>query len=410
MVHPKHALALSIAFLLVGTTVSVITTDAPDASEPKSVWRTDLRPCGLTHHSLGMFMFQSHDRPMSSTNQHLVAINSTGQVAVVFAAFLERNGDGYEPGTAKLHLLSFDSSTGKQIGAVEWPAPDAQSIVDTPELSATGNGDFLLRYAGQLTLYAPTLHVIRSASIESTRPHFSYWTSPDGRYAFFSGQKDKINVLTIVDTETLQVVRSLNLDQPIAGASSRYTVAWSARAFRDPTPRSLNIRSSESGWQEIYSDSGCPDRLSAAVGFLTDAELIVSDCNKLLILSSDKQILFSQTFSKRETLDHAHYGFYPTGQISFSSSADGQRFAVALDHPKRDPWWLGDPGTGPVPQRLLIYDLPSSASPIASFELHGSYPTDYDRLSFTLASDGMSLALIRDTKLEFFRLSSRPAH
>jgi hypothetical protein len=107
-------------------------------------------------------------------------------------------------------------------------------------------------------------------------------------------------------------------------------------------------------------------------------------------------------------MEQVRYGFGPSARISFSSSADGKRFAIAVDQPKRDPWWTGDPGTGPVPERLLVYDLSSPDRAIASFELHGRYPTDYDRLSFALSPDGMSLALIRDTNLEFFRLPARP--
>jgi hypothetical protein len=357
-----------------------------------------------------MFMFTSHDHPGSSRNRDAVAINSAGQVAVVFATFQERNGDGYEPGTAKLHVLGYDSATGKPTDTKEWSAPEASKIVHAPAISTTFNGDFLLEYAGQLTLYSPSLQIIRSAEIESGGPRFSYWTSPDGRYAFFAGEKDRINILTIVDTETLQVLRSMNPDRPISAASSRYLAAWTLPIHRDPASRSLDIQSKNSGWEQFYFDAGCQTQYGVGVGFLSDAELIISSCNKLLVINAEHKGLFSQAFSKRQTMEQVRYGFYSSAQISFSSSADGERFAIAVDQPKRDPWWFGDPGTGPVPERLLVYDASASGRAIASFELHGRYETDYDRLSFALSPDGMSLALIRDTNLEFVRLPPRPTH
>jgi hypothetical protein len=383
----------------------------PEPDEPKPLWHIDLRSQGLTHNSMGIFMFSSHDHPDSSRNRNAVSINSNGQVAVVFAAFQERNGDGYEPGTAKLHLLVYEAATGKQIGTKEWLAPKASEIVDNPAISTTFDGNFLLEYAGQLALYSPSLQFIRSAEIEAERLPLWYWTSPDGRYAFFSRKKDQINVLTIVDTETLQVLRSVNPGSSIVAASSRYLAVWRFPNQRDTTSRSLDVRSNNSEWEQIYSDD-CPPKYragigflptySVGVGFLTDPVLIASSCNKLVIVDVEHKILFSQTFFKGQTMD--------SSAQSFSSSADGERFALAVDQPKRDPWWTGDPGTGPVPVRLLVYDTSISDRAIASFELHGNHPSDYDRLSFALSPDGASLVLIRDTNLEFVRLPLRQAH
>ncbi len=309
-----------------------------------------------------------------------------------------------------MHLSVYDSATGKPTGTKEWPAPDASKTVAAPAISTTLNGDFLLEYAGQLTLYSPSLQIIRSAEIESGGPRFSYWASPDGRYAFFTGEKDRINILTIVDTETPQVLRSINPDRPISAASTQYLAAWTLPVHGDAAPKSLEIQSTKSGWERFYFDAGCQAQYSMGVGFLNGVNLIISSCDKLSVINAEHKVLFSQAFSKRQTIEQIRRSFYSSSRIAFSSSSDGERFAIAQDQPKRDPWWFGDPGTGPVPERLLVYDVSVSGKAIASFELHGRYETDYDRLSFTLSPDGMSLALVRDTNLEFVRLSPRATH
>lgn len=206
------------------------------------------------------------------------------------------------------------------------------------------------------------------------------------------------------------MLRSMDSDRHISAASSRYLAAWTSPIHGDLASRSLDIQSTNSGWERFYSDASCQTYYGVGVGFLSDEVLIISSCNKLLVINAEHKILFSQGFSKRQTMEQVRKGFYSSTQISFSSSADGERFAIAVDQPKRDPWWTGDPGTGPVPERLLVYDVSSSGRAIASFELHGRYPTDYDRLGFALSPDGASLALIRDTNLEFFRLPARRAH
>jgi hypothetical protein len=286
---------------IIATTIAVPAgAGLPAPSEPRPLWHIDLHPQGLTHHSMGMFMFPSHDHAASSSNQDAVAVNSSGQVAVVFATFQERNGGGYEPGTAKLHLLGYDASTGKQSYTNEWAAREASKIIDVPVLSTTPSGDFLLEYAGQLTLYSPSLQMIRSVEIENARPRFSYWTSPDGRYAFFAGQRDRTNILTIVDTETLQVLRSMNPDRPISAASIRYLAAWTLPNRRDPASRSqLDLQPNSSEWEHFYSDPGCQTYYGVAVGFISDSQLIISSCNKLFVITAEHKILFSQAFSQR---------------------------------------------------------------------------------------------------------------
>jgi hypothetical protein len=159
----KHTMALATA-----VAVAVAVTGGADLltepNEPRALWHIDLDSQGLTHYSSGLYSwFASHDHPGSSRNHDAVAINSSGQVAAVFATFREKNGDGYVSGTATLHLLGYDSSTGKPTDTKEWPAPEASKTVDAPAINTTFNGNFLVKYAGELTLYSPSLRIIRSA-------------------------------------------------------------------------------------------------------------------------------------------------------------------------------------------------------------------------------------------------------
>jgi hypothetical protein len=381
----------------------------PEPSAEQSVWHIDLRSQGATGESLGVYWFTNHRHPDSSLSIHSVTFNSLGQGAVSFTTYQVKNGGGYVPGTGRVHLISFESATGKLITTSQWPIRRAFHLDHAPILGTNPKGNFLLENAEQLALYSPTLQLIASSELGDGSSSYSYWMSPDGRYAFFSHKNDTLYKLSMVDTETLQVVRSWILDGPVAAASEHHLAMW--REAEDHSRKSLYVRTDGPEWKEFYEEHGCDNRLYASARFLSDDVLLVFSCNRLFAVTIEHKMLFSQTFSPSQSVDVLWDGFSRVfsfygghgGQISFDSSSDGRRFAVAVDQIKRDPWWTGDPGKGPVPWRVLIYDAVKNRA-ISSFALHGTYPSSIPSLSFAFSPDGSELALIRDGELELLRL------
>ena len=398
-------LAVLAALFLVGAHLGASSDPKlPEPATEKPVWRVDLQSQGFVREKLGFYWFANHAATWSRLDIHALALNSGGQGAFVFTTYQGRNGGG--PATVIAHFISFDSATGKIVATKQWPT--GGSIL--PTLRATARGNFLLKDANRLALYSPALDEITSieTGVESYLPHY-YWTFMDGRCAFLESKRGNVYALSMLDTETLQPVRSWTLEQPLVAASEHFLAKW--QELSGLFGGSLYVRSDDTEWKQAYENRGCNNRDQSA-NFLTRRLILIRSCNNLTVIDVEGKVFSSHTFAPNTPVDVLFGGFLTSGryapsdepgEISFSSSSNGERFAVVVDKFKSDPWWTGDPSKGPVPWRLAIYDA-NSAEAISSFALNEKYPGFERSISFALSPSGSELALFRDGELEIFRL------
>ncbi len=409
------SMTVLVGLVLFGTHVRVGASsnhhDLPEPSGAKPVWSMDLQAQGFAREGLGLYWFANHERLVSRIDVHGVALNSKGQGAIVFTTYQLKNGGGYVPGTGAVHFICFESATGKLVATKQWPIRGGLPLNAAPRIRPTPAGNFLMEDNEQLVLYSPALETTGSLEIGAGRylPHL-YWVSTDGRYIFLQNEHDKSYTLSMLDIETLRTVRSRPLEQPVAAASEHYLAMW--RGLKGSPKGSLYLRSDDSEWRDFYDDPDCDNRDQFA-RFLTETVLLIRSCSKLTMVDVEGKVFSSHVFTSNIPVEllfpkFSSPSFYAdSGEISFNSAFDGQRFAVVVDEIKRDPWWTGDPAKGPVPWRLVIYDT-NSTEAISSFALNGKYPSWDRSISFALSHDGSELALFRNGVLEVFRLGPQP--
>lgn len=392
----KLVVALATLALIIFDPVLV----ARSASDPNQPGPTGQTPSwSVDLHTLGFGRDQERPSTMfgnrtpyleSRLDDHAIAFTSTGQVGVIFWTLTMTSSGGYVPGTGTTYLISLDVATGRVIATKQWPwRPDRSGPTS---ITATPSGKFLLEGDSQLVLYSPSLQVINSVQlekqIEAHWPSFSCAISTDGHYVFVQIKKNNAYTLSMLDSETLQLVRTWSSDFPIATASEHYSARW--QDLKDVYRRSLYVQSRGTEWKEIYRDIGC-NGLPGSANFLTDTVLLVRSCNKFTVVNSEGNVLFSSEVPSKHELG------------TFGASANGQRFAVSIAELKKQPWWTLDPGYDNINSTLVVYDVATHQA-ISSFTL---YQKDERPFRFTFSDDGSQLALLRIGVLEMYRIRGK---
>jgi len=397
LLHPAR-LALAIATLALITFGPVLVArGASDPSQPGPTGQTPSWSVNL--HTLGFGL--DEERPstlfgnrspylQSRFDDHAIAFTSTGQVGLIFWTFSTTSSGGYVPGTGTTYLISIDGATGKVIATKQWPWRPDQS--GATSITATPSGKFLLQGDSQLFLYSPSLQLINSVQlgerVEGHYPSFSYAVSTDGHYVFVQTKKNNTYTVSMLNSETLQPIRTSPSDFPIAAISEHYFARW--QELKDVYRRSLYVQSKGTEWKEIYHDTGC-NEVAGSANFLTDTVLLVRSCDKLTVMDIDGNVLFSNTAMSQQELG------------AFGASSDGQRFAVSIAELKKQPWWFGDPGYDRVHSNMILYDVARHQA-VSTFTLY----QDYERpFRFALSEDGSQLALLRIGVLELYRIKGK---
>jgi DNA-binding beta-propeller fold protein YncE len=285
----------------------------------------------------------------------------------------------YVAGTGTTHFMSIDAATGKVTATKEWLGPDS------PSLTATPTGNFLLEDAGQLVLYSSSLQVVNSVRIEKQTEGryepFLYAVSTDGNSVLVQRGNNNPYTLTMFDPETLRPIRSWSSDFPVSALSGRHFARWD--------DGSLYVKEERTEWKEIYKELECSERLRSA-DFLMENLLASRSCNKLTLIDTDGSVLFSKRFAPKYKLD------------DFSASANGQRFEISIVELKKDPWWTGDPGYERIHRTLIVYDTESHQA-LSNFVLGQNYDQSF---SCAFSADGSQLALLRSGVLELYRIGA----
>jgi hypothetical protein len=409
--------------LLGGTsrTTSFLGARGADAARggvpPGPLWRTDLRPLGLTR--------DAGTRGCSTVSAGFENLGFAGD-GLLLVGFVTSEG-APRASRVRVHVVLLDTATGAAVGAREWSAVRGRAGV-----SATHGGRFLVRTDERppdeqlrpdlrITLYSQKFEVLkdlplplqrrpaperwqvlvtasrRSVIVEHQlgRALDIGWLDPDSLRARASWSSPvwltlgSLNFLSVSDDRLLATYNRL---EAVGGAPPADVPLGEGRVPGQPRTCKVAVIDPAGSWTIILRFEGfC---FHPAV-FVNSRTLVVSPPNRLVVMDTGGRVLVEDAFRGHEFAD----------TLCARGSADGRRFAIPVGVTEGGSLDLDISGHT-VFKRILVYELDPAR---CIYTLDAGHAGLKRIAGLALSPDGSVLALLQDGFVELYRLPGREA-
>jgi hypothetical protein len=187
-----------------------------EISEPKPVWRTDLRQAGLVPQS---FQFCSSVHPIYS-----ICGLAFGRDGHILPAFSIAGIKGKEAASLTRHLISLDAATGTIRASRTSPSPEP--TLGRLHAGVTAEGNFVVLQDDALCVYSPDLQEIDRVDLPADPKYSSSsWElliPPGGNLIFLQHGLNGSQSLRMLTTSPLREVRYWDKSEYLSSPSEKY--------------------------------------------------------------------------------------------------------------------------------------------------------------------------------------------